>query len=140
MVATGQIQLGNHTWSHPDITRLGTFGVADQIRRNADFLAKTYGVDGRPFFRPPYGRHTDLTDRVASDLGYHTITMWSDHVGDSRPIVAGMSSAAPPVRFGPNRSSLPTRTSPRSPTATGSWQTFVLARNLKTVTLKDIFN
>jgi peptidoglycan/xylan/chitin deacetylase (PgdA/CDA1 family) len=55
MVDSGQIQVGNHTWSHPDIARLGPGAVADQIRRNADFLADTYGVDGTPFFRPPYG-------------------------------------------------------------------------------------
>jgi peptidoglycan-N-acetylglucosamine deacetylase len=39
MVDSGQIQLGNHPWSHPDITRIGSVAVADQIRRNADFLS-----------------------------------------------------------------------------------------------------
>jgi peptidoglycan/xylan/chitin deacetylase (PgdA/CDA1 family) len=58
MVESGQIQMGNHTWSHPYITKLSPKEVADQIRRNAEFLVSTYGVDGAPFFRPPYGRHT----------------------------------------------------------------------------------
>src|SRR6202163_2876704 len=86
MVDSGQVQLGNHTWSHPDITRIGPDALADQIRRNADFLRNTYGVDGTPYFRPPYGRHNADTDRVAADLGYSTITMWSGTIGDSRPL------------------------------------------------------
>src|SRR5512139_1792089 len=92
LVDSGQIQLGNHTWSHPDITRIDARALADQIRRNTDFLTNTYGVDGRPFFRPPYGRHSPATDRVAADLGYPTITLWSDTIGDSRPAnEAGLS-------------------------------------------------
>ena len=59
--------------------------MADQISRNADFLRATYGVDGTPFFRPPFGVHNADIDRVAADLGYPTITMWSGDVGDSRP-------------------------------------------------------
>jgi peptidoglycan/xylan/chitin deacetylase (PgdA/CDA1 family) len=85
MVDSGQIQLGNHTWSHPRITTIGLDAVAEQIQRNADFLRNTYGVDGTPFFRPPYGLHNDATDRVAADLGYTTSALWSATVGDSRP-------------------------------------------------------
>ena len=55
MVDSGQIQMGNHTWSHPYLNRIGLSAVADQIRRNADFLTNTYGVNGTPFFRSPYG-------------------------------------------------------------------------------------
>ena len=40
MVDSGQIQMGNHTWSHPYLNRIGLSAVADQIRRNADFLTK----------------------------------------------------------------------------------------------------
>ncbi|SBS76731.1 hypothetical protein MHPYR_350073 [uncultured Mycobacterium sp.] len=37
---TGQIQLGNHTWSHPDTTRIGAAALVDQMTRNADFLER----------------------------------------------------------------------------------------------------
>jgi peptidoglycan/xylan/chitin deacetylase (PgdA/CDA1 family) len=86
MVSSGQIQLGNHTWSHPDITRLSPAALGAEIDRNADFLRNTYGVDGTPYFRPPYGRHNAGTDRIAADHGYPTITLWSAAIGDSRPI------------------------------------------------------
>src|SRR6201981_779593 len=66
MVDSGQVQLGNHTWSHPYLNRIGLAAVADQIHRNADFLTNTYGVDGTPFFRPPYGVHNADIDRIAA--------------------------------------------------------------------------
>ncbi|HXA12750.1 MAG TPA: polysaccharide deacetylase family protein, partial [Mycobacterium sp.] len=72
MVDSGQIQVGNHTWSHPYITRITPDALTDQITRNKDFLANTYGVDGTPYFRPPYGVHSPATDKIAADLGYST--------------------------------------------------------------------
>ena len=85
MVDSGQIQMGNHTWSHPYLNRLNLTAVHDQIQRNADFMRNTYGADGTPYFRPPYGVHTAATDRVAADLGYTTVTLWSNTIGDSLP-------------------------------------------------------
>ena len=118
MVESGQIQVANHTWSHPYITKLTLPEVADQIKRNADFPQNTYGVDGTPYFRPPYGLHNPDTDRVAADLGYHTVTLWSGTVGDSRPITEDGLIAALQGRSRPNRSCWPTRTCPRLPTPT----------------------
>ena len=82
MVESGQILLGNHTWSHPIMTRLPASQAIEQIRRNADFLRNTYGVDGTPYFRPPSGARNSFTDRIAADLGYTTITMWSSQLGE----------------------------------------------------------
>ena len=86
MVDSGQVQLGNHTWSHPYVTRVSPAAATDQIQRNKDFLQNTYGVDGTPYFRPPYGVHNAATDKIAADLGYPTITLWSATIGDSRVI------------------------------------------------------
>ena len=38
LVDSGQIQLGNHTWSHPDLTTLPKSRIADEITRNDTFL------------------------------------------------------------------------------------------------------
>jgi hypothetical protein len=35
--------------------------------------------------RPPYGVHNPNIDRVATDLGYATVTLWSGTIGDSLP-------------------------------------------------------
>ena len=116
MVDSGQVQLGNHTWSHPDITRIAPDAVADQIRRNSDFLRNTYGVDGTPYFRPPWGKHTPATDRIAADLGYPTITLWSSDIADSGRISEAGLIAAANSSFSPSRSWLATPTCPPSPT------------------------
>ena len=73
----GQIQLGNHTWSHPDLTKLPLTAAAEELRHNHDFLWKTYGVDARPYFRPPYGQHNTHIDKISSELGYTANTLWS---------------------------------------------------------------
>ena len=72
LVERGQIQLANHTWSHPDLTKVSKTLVAQEISRNDRFLKNTFGVDARPYFRPPYGRHNPVVDAVAADLGYDT--------------------------------------------------------------------
>jgi peptidoglycan/xylan/chitin deacetylase (PgdA/CDA1 family) len=83
LVESCQIQLGNHTWSHPNLTKLPGSRVAQQISRNEEFLKTTFGVDARPYLRPPYGRHNSTVDAVAADLGYTAITLWSASLSDS---------------------------------------------------------
>ncbi len=56
MVDSGQIQMANHTWSHPYLNRISMNAVHDQIQRNADFLRSTYGTEWHAVLRPPYGR------------------------------------------------------------------------------------
>ncbi|WP_182348875.1 polysaccharide deacetylase family protein [Tomitella gaofuii] len=83
LVDTGQIQLGNHTWSHPDLTSLGADDVADELNRTRRLLRNTYGVDGTPYFRPPYGYRNPQLDRIAADLGYTVPTLWFGSLSDS---------------------------------------------------------
>ena len=82
LVESGQIQLGNHTWRHRDLTRLAPPDIADELRHNDRFLRDTFGVDATPYFRPPYGAYNDLMTKVAGDLGYTVVTMWSGNIGD----------------------------------------------------------
>ncbi len=82
LVDAGQIQLGNHTWSHPDLTKLPLTAVAEELRHTHDFLWKVYGVDARPYFRPPYGAHDANVDNVCSELGYTADTLWSGSLED----------------------------------------------------------
>jgi peptidoglycan-N-acetylglucosamine deacetylase len=139
MVDSGQIQLGNHTWSHPDITRLGPAAVADQIKRNADFLSNTYGVDGTPFFRPPYERHNAETDGIATDLGYHTITFWSGTVGDSRPVTAAQLVANAKQSFAPQQIVLAHANLPPITQCLDQLLGIIHDRGLQPVTLGDVF-
>ncbi|TFC88251.1 polysaccharide deacetylase family protein [Cryobacterium sp. TMT4-31] len=83
LVQTGQIQLGNHTWSHPDLSALSDADVTTELQRNHDFLSDTYGVDARPYFRPPYGVHDVRVDALAAALGYTVPTTWYGSLADS---------------------------------------------------------
>lgn len=139
MVDSGQIQMANHTWSHPRITSLPLSAVEDQIRRNADFLRNTYGVDGTPFFRPPYGLHSADTDRVADDLGYRTITLWSATIGDSKPENAQQLVRLAENNFQPQQIILGHA---NLPPITGTYSQLldiINQRGLQTVTLADVF-
>jgi peptidoglycan-N-acetylglucosamine deacetylase len=139
MVDSGQVQMANHTWSHPYLNRLNLGAVADQISRNADFLRNTYGADGTPFFRPPFGVHNADIDRVAADQGYSTITMWSGDVGDSRPENENSLIGNAGISFQPQQIVI---THANLPTITHCYAQLldiIHNHNLQTVTLNDVF-
>ncbi|MFD3593830.1 polysaccharide deacetylase family protein [Nocardia sp. NPDC058640] len=83
LVESGQIQLANHSWDHPDLTKISASAVASQLERTKTFLHNNFGVDGVPFFRPPFGNHNATVDKVAADLGYTVPTMWYGSLSDS---------------------------------------------------------
>ncbi|MFG1933661.1 polysaccharide deacetylase family protein [Mycobacterium sp. NPDC048908] len=140
MVDSGQIQVGNHTWSHPYLNRISLAAVRDQIQRNADFLRSTFGVDGTPYFRPPYGVHTADTDRVAADLGYPTITLWSGTIGDSLPETAANLIASAAQSFAPQQIILAHANLPTVTRCFTQLSQLIASRNLQTVTLNDAFS
>lgn len=82
-VDSGQIQLANHTWTHPDLIRLSARQIQRELTRCEKFLNNTFAVTGKPFMRPPYGARNRSVDRVAAGLGYTSITTWYGTFGDS---------------------------------------------------------
>jgi peptidoglycan/xylan/chitin deacetylase (PgdA/CDA1 family) len=95
LVESGQVALGNHTFGHPDLCTLDDAAVAEEITRNREFLATTFGAGETPFFRPPYGSHDERVDRIAADCGHPTVVMWNGTLGDDRVLGPGelMASA-----------------------------------------------
>lgn len=83
LVASGQIQLANHTWSHPDLTSLSDAQIIEDLQINHDFIASTYGVDARPFYRPPFGYRDERTDAAAASIGYTCPVLWYGSLADS---------------------------------------------------------
>lgn len=139
MVDAGQIQLGNHTWSHPRLTQLSPDAVRDQLQRNADFLRNTYGTDGTPYFRPPFGLHNAAVDKVAADLGYPTVTLWSDTIGDSLPESEGNLIANATRSFTPQQIILAHANLPTITRCYDQLTALINSRGLQTVTLNDVF-
>jgi peptidoglycan-N-acetylglucosamine deacetylase len=83
MIALQQVQIGNHTWSHPNLLGISDTAIAREITRNEDWIAQTFGVTARPYFRPPYGNYNAHVKSVAGELGYTTILMWNGTFGDA---------------------------------------------------------
>lgn len=122
LVDDGRVQLANHTWSHPMLTRLPLAEVAEQFRRNHDFLWRTYGVDPRPYFRPPYGAHNAHVDKVAGELGYTVNTLWSGTLEDQVAVPASEVVAMAERYFHPQTIVIAISTTPRSPRCShNSW-------------------
>lgn len=139
LVESGQIELGNHTWSHPDLTTLSKGEIAKQLMRNDDFLKKTYGVGAKPYWRPPYAKHNADVDAVAADLGYSVPVLWSGSLSDSTLITEEYIVKMADQYFTPQSivighlNHLPvTHVYPQL-------VDIIRARNLRTVTFNDIF-
>ena len=74
LVAAGQVQIINHTFTHRDLRMLASAGIRDELVRNDDWVIGTFGATTRPYYRPPYGRNSPAIDDVAAGLGYtHTV-------------------------------------------------------------------
>jgi peptidoglycan-N-acetylglucosamine deacetylase len=139
LVESGQIQLGNHTWSHPDLTTLTKSKIAEQLTRNDEFLKKTYGIGAKPYYRPPYAKHNAAVDAVAAELGYTVATLWSGSLSDSTVITEEYIVKMADQYFTPQSivighlNHLPvTHTYPQL-------VDIIRERNLRTVTLNDVF-
>ena len=139
LVDAGQIQLGNHTWSHPDLTTVSASAVADQITRNDRFLSNSYGVDARPFFRPPYGNHNADVRRTAADLGYTATTLWNGSLSDSTVITEDYLLKMADKYFTPSSIVIGHLNHMPVTHVYGQLVDLIRARALRTVTLNDVF-
>jgi peptidoglycan/xylan/chitin deacetylase (PgdA/CDA1 family) len=140
LAESGQIAFGNHTWSHPDLTGLGDAEVADEIRRNQEFLRTTLGVRETPFFRPPFGAHDERTDRIAADLGHPTIAMWNGTLGDSR-VLTGPELLAYAREWFTAQTIVVGHANHRTVTTVyGELLDLIRERGLRTVTLADVWS
>jgi len=86
LIAAGQVQVINHTFTHRDLRSLTTAGVRDELARNDDWVIKTLGITTRPYYRPPFGRHTPTIDAIAAELGYTRTVLWAGSFSDSEVV------------------------------------------------------
>ena len=139
LVDSGQVTLGNHTWSHPDLTALGDREVAEEIGRNRDFLRTVFGVHDSPFFRPPFGARDERTDRIAADVGHPTIAMWNGTLGDSRVLGPDELLASARQWFAAQAIIVGHANHPAVTTVYGQLLDLIAERQLATVTLADVW-
>jgi peptidoglycan/xylan/chitin deacetylase (PgdA/CDA1 family) len=139
LVDSGQVAMGNHTWSHPDLTTLGDDEVAEEIGRNREFLQSTFGVGGTPFFRPPFGAHDERTDRLAAEAGHPTVVMWNGTLEDHRPITPTELMAAAREWFAAQAIIVGHANQPTVTTVYDQLLALIAERQLQTVTLADVW-
>ncbi|GJF06258.1 polysaccharide deacetylase family protein [Pseudonocardia sp. D17] len=86
LVATGQVQIINHTFTHRDLRKLGDADRRTELERNDDWVVTTFGVTTRPYYRPPFGFRTPAIDALAGELGYTRTVLWDGSFSDSETV------------------------------------------------------
>jgi peptidoglycan/xylan/chitin deacetylase (PgdA/CDA1 family) len=68
-------EIGNHSWSHPNLAKMSEEAVRSQLRRTDDAIKSATGV--RPtLLRPPYGSITAREKRWIHDQFGYQIILW----------------------------------------------------------------
>ena len=76
MVEEGHI-VGNHTWSHPDMTKISSLDAfSKELSQVEELYKETTGKDMVKFYRPPQGKYSTQNLKMAQELGYKTF-FWS---------------------------------------------------------------
>jgi peptidoglycan-N-acetylglucosamine deacetylase len=65
-------RVGNHTYTHPHLSKLTEAQIRDEIKKTEDVIADFLGKE--KLFRPPYGDHNAVVDRAVASLGYRLVT------------------------------------------------------------------
>lgn len=82
IVAEGH-EVGNHTWTHPTLSRLGNPSVLSEIDRTQEIVWRTVGA--LPVtMRPPYGAITGRQSHMLADQRSIPTIMWSVDTQDWR--------------------------------------------------------
>lgn len=68
-------EIANHSWSHPQLTKLGEGGVTDQLSRTHDVVKQTTGVT-MTLLRPPYGAFTKNQQAWANSRWGYKCILW----------------------------------------------------------------
>jgi peptidoglycan-N-acetylmuramic acid deacetylase len=75
MVAEGHL-IGNHSWSHPDMTQISDNRIKEELEKIKEAVAEVAGQKEMHFLRPPRGIFSERTLAVSKQLGY-TNVFWS---------------------------------------------------------------
>ncbi|NRR20896.1 delta-lactam-biosynthetic de-N-acetylase [Brevibacillus sp. MS2.2] len=68
--------IGNHSWSHPDMTTVPNQKIRDELTKVSDAVQQVTGQATMRYLRPPRGIFSDRTLAVTKELGY-TNVFWS---------------------------------------------------------------
>lgn len=80
-------EFGNHSSTHPDMTKLSPQAIVSQLDRLESAVQALTGRSTRPWFRPPFGAQDERLRRVVAEQGYYTI-LWTADSADWREDVS----------------------------------------------------
>ncbi|NWK54581.1 polysaccharide deacetylase family protein [Verrucomicrobiaceae bacterium N1E253] len=91
IVAEGH-EIGNHTWSHPNLTKLSDASVRSELDRTRDAIVSACGVQPRTM-RPPYGAlRSSQRAWIYREYGYPTVLWDVDPEDWKRPGISVVRS------------------------------------------------
>lgn len=76
MVAEGHL-VGNHSYSHPDMTTVSDAAVTSQLRRAEDAIVSRTNRSTKPYFRPPYGAQNAHLNQLLGNEGFRFDVLWT---------------------------------------------------------------
>jgi peptidoglycan/xylan/chitin deacetylase (PgdA/CDA1 family) len=79
-------EVGNHTWSHLDLTQQPDDVVRDEILRAERAIVQASGQSPRPRWRAPYGARDKRVLKIAATLGYRSIYWTLDSRDGVEPV------------------------------------------------------
>lgn len=75
MVNEGHL-IGNHSWSHPDMTTVSSEQIRQELDKVKSEVTRVTGQKEMAFLRPPRGIFSERTLKLTRDMGY-TNVFWS---------------------------------------------------------------
>lgn len=85
MLARSGHRIGNHSWAHPEYTRLADDVLLKDLARAEELLQQVYAQPVRPLFRAPFGDRDDRVLRLLCEKGYRSIYWTVDTLDSMEP-------------------------------------------------------
>lgn len=79
-IAAAGHTIGNHSWSHPNLSRTRASRVREELRQTSEALQQIVGAPIK-FFRPPFGARRPAVFRIARELGLESV-LWNAMTSD----------------------------------------------------------
>ncbi|MFH8599220.1 polysaccharide deacetylase family protein [Streptomyces flaveolus] len=76
--------VGNHTWSHPLLTKLNRSRIRTEMERTCEVIEKAYGEAPR-WFRAPYGAWNRAAFQLGAELGMEPLAWTVDSLDWTTP-------------------------------------------------------
>ncbi len=64
------LTIGSHSWSHPNLARLGEADLREELVKSRDWLAARFSLRFIPWLSFPYGSYSEGVVRAAAEAGY----------------------------------------------------------------------